>query len=171
MGEVMARESLARSLNHVGLAVPDLEAALAWYQEVLGFALLTTPVEMSADDAQLGDALASMLGPRVRRFRIAHLTMGNGVGLQLFQFIDPQPLPAEGSVFWRTGFSHICITDPDIEELSDQIARRGGRRSPVFRSIPGRPYAAAYCSDPWGNSIEINSHEYEETRSFLSRDP
>ena len=75
----MAEESLARSLNHVGLAVPDLDAALVWYQEVLGFVLLTAPVEMRADDPQLGVALVAMLGPRVRRFRIAHLTMGNGV--------------------------------------------------------------------------------------------
>jgi len=163
----MTGESLVRGLNHVGLAVPDLDAALVWYQEVLGFGLLTAPVEMSADDPELGEALVSMLGPRVRRFRIAHLTMGKGVGLQLFQFIDPAPLPAEESVFWRTGFSHICVTAADIEALAAEIAARGGRRSPVFRAIPGRPYAAAYCVDPWGNSVEINSHEYEETRTFL----
>lgn len=163
----MTQGSVARALNHVGLVVPDLDAALAWYREVLGFELLTAPVEMRADDPQLGEALVSMLGPRVRAFRIAHLTMGGGVGLQLFQFIDPAPLPAEGSVFSRTGFSHICVTAPDIEALADEIAARGGRRSPVFRSIPGRPYAAAYCADPWGNAVEINSHDYAETRAFL----
>ena len=164
----MAKESVARVLNHIGLAVPDLDAALAWYRDVLGFELLTAPVEMRAADPELGEALVSMLGPRVRHFRIAHLTMGNGVGLQLFQFIDPAPVPVDGSVFWRTGFSHICVTAPDIEALAAEIAARGGRRSPVFRAIPGRPYAAAYCADPWGNAVEINSHAYVETRSFLA---
>jgi hypothetical protein len=38
----------------------------------------------------------------------------------------------------------------------------------VFRAVTGRPYAAAYCRDPWGNVIEINSHPYEETREFLA---
>ena len=87
---------------------------------------------MRADDPGLGSALQEMLGPRVKRFRIAHLTAGNGVGLQLFEF-----------------------------------AESGGRSSEVFGSIPDRPYAAAYCEDPWGNVIEINSHDYVETRTFL----
>ena len=160
--------STNRPMNHVGLSVPDLDAALGWYQDVLGFTPLTPPAELRADDPQLGPALAAMLGPEVRSFRMAHLSAGNGVGIQLFQFLEPR---AEANVHrdapWRGGFTHICVTAPDIEELAREIATRGGRSSEVFRSIPGRPYAAAYCEDPWGNVIELNSHGYVETRTFL----
>jgi len=161
-------EVINRAVNHLGLSVPDLDAALGWYQEVLGFHLLTPPTEMRADDPGLGDALTAMLGPSVRRFRMAHLTAGNGVGLQIFEFIDPAgESNVSGETPWHGGFTHLCVTAPDIEALAQQIAERGGRSSAVFRSIPGRPYAAAYCNDPWGNVIEINSHGYVETRTFL----
>ena len=159
-------ENLA--INHVGLSVPDLDAALAWYQEVLGFRLLTPPTEMRADDPGLGPALEAMLGPRVKAFRMCHLTMGNGVGLQVFEFLEPRAESyADCDAPWRGGFTHICVTASDIEGLAREIAEHGGTRSDVFRSIPGKPYAAAYCKDPWGNVIEINSHGYIETRTFL----
>lgn len=161
-----AREN--RALNHVGLSVPDLDAALAWYRNVLGFRLLTPPVEMRADDPGLGPALEAMLGPAVKAFRMAHLTLGNGVGLQVFEFLEPRAESyADGDAPWRGGFTHICVTAADIEGLADAIAANGGTRSEVFRSIPGKPYAAAYCRDPWGHVIEINSHGYVETRTFL----
>ncbi|WP_114955084.1 VOC family protein [Sphingosinicella terrae] len=156
------------TVNHVGMTVPDLDAALAWYQEVLGFTVMTKPVEMSSIDPVLGESLLDMLGPRVRRFRMAHLQTGNRVGIQVFEFIDPAPEPAEGEVaYWRSGFTHICVTHPDIEGLAAKIEAHGGRRSRVWAVIEGVPYAAAYCADPFGNVIEINSHGYEETRTFL----
>jgi catechol 2,3-dioxygenase-like lactoylglutathione lyase family enzyme len=158
----------ARPLNHVGINVPDLDAALAWYQDVLGFTPLTPPVVMDAADPGLGPALRAMMGSRVHRFKIAHLTAGNGVGLQMFEFLDPRSEPPDDAgAYWRMGFFHICVTDPDIEGLAARIAASGGRASEVFRSVPGRPYAAAYCEDPWGNVIEVNSHHYRETRTFL----
>lgn len=157
-----------RAVNHVGLSVPDLDAALAWYQSVLGFRLLTPPTEMAAEDPGLGPALEAMLGPGVKRFRMAHLETGNGVGIQVFEFVEPRAEAfADGDAPWRGGFTHLCVTAPDIEALAEEIERRGGRSSPVFRAIPGKPYAAAYCRDPWGNVLEINSHGYVETRTFL----
>jgi catechol 2,3-dioxygenase-like lactoylglutathione lyase family enzyme len=127
---------------------------------------------MAAVDDQLGAALEEMLGPKVRRFKMAHLKGSSGPGLQMFEFVDPAPAPAlEPDAYWRTGIFHICVTDPDIEGLAARIASNGGRRSQVWRQIPGKPYAAAYCADPWGNIIEINSHGYEETRTFLMDDP
>lgn len=162
------RHSENRALNHVGLSVPDLDAALAWYQGVLGFRLLTPPVEMRADDPGLGAALEAMLGPGVKRFRMAHLSMGNGVGLQVFEFLDPAAERyADADAPWKGGFTHICVTASDIEGLAHEIEHHGGKSSTVFRAIPGRPYAAAYCRDPWGNVIELNSHGYVETRTFL----
>lgn len=160
----------AITMNHVGISVLDIEEALRWYQEVLGFTLLTPPVEMVADDSSLGEALADMLGPRVKRFKMAHLNTANSVGLQVFEFLDPPAaLPDDATAFWRTGFFHICIAHPEIEMMARRIADNGGTASRVYREIRGKPYAAAYCADPWGNVIELNSHGYEETRTFLQR--
>jgi catechol 2,3-dioxygenase-like lactoylglutathione lyase family enzyme len=159
----------ARAVNHVGLSVPDLDGALAWYGDVLGFRVVTPPAAMDATDSQLGAALAEMMGPRTRRFRMAHMISGNGVGLQLFEYVEPASRPrADREAFWEHGFFHICVTDADPEALAARIAETGGTAGGVWRQIPGAPYAASYCTDPWGNVIEINSHDYEETRTFLT---
>ena len=159
------------AINHIGMTVTDLDKALAWYQEVLGFTVLTPPVEMSADDPVLGEALKDTLGPRTRRFRMAHLQTGNGVGIQVYEFIDPAPEQADREVpYWRTGFTHICVTHRDIEGLAQKIATHGGTRGQVWAVLKDKPYAAVYCADPFGNVIEINSHGYEETRTFLMAD-
>lgn len=159
------------TINHVGMTVTDLDAALAWYCDVLGFTVMTQPVEMATDDPILGESLEDMLGPQVKRFRMAHLQTGNRVGIQVYEFIDPKPEQTSGDMpYWRTGFSHICVTHNDIEGLSAKIAARGGRRSKVWAVLKDKPYAASYCADPWGNVIEINSHGYEETRTFLMDD-
>lgn len=164
-------EPAVPAMNHIGISVLDLDEALRWYQETLGFTLLTPPVEMSTDSPDLGQALADMLGRRVKRFRMAHLNTGNSVGLQVFEFIDPPAeRPDDDTAFWRTGFFHICLTHPKIEAMADRIVEHGGTSSRVYREIPGKPYAAVYCADPWGNVIEINSHGYEETRTFLQGD-
>jgi catechol-2,3-dioxygenase len=40
--------------NHIGVGVPDLNKAVRWYHEVLGFNIVTEPMEGSADDSHLG---------------------------------------------------------------------------------------------------------------------
>ena len=32
----------------------------------------------------------------------------------------------------------------------------------MFDFAPGRPYQLVYCEDPWGNVIEVLSHDYAE---------
>jgi prolyl-tRNA synthetase len=49
---------LLTEIDHVAIAVRDLDAAIEWYGAVLGFRVVTPPAEMRTDDAQLGAALA-----------------------------------------------------------------------------------------------------------------
>jgi catechol 2,3-dioxygenase-like lactoylglutathione lyase family enzyme len=39
-----------RAVNHVGVGVADIERAIRWYQEVLGFTLLMGPKTVRGDD-------------------------------------------------------------------------------------------------------------------------
>ena len=88
----------------------------------------------------------------------------NGIGIELFQLLDPPHEKREPSLeYWKSGFFHICVTDPNIEALAERIASSGGRqRSKVWR-IDSRTedYRLCYCEDPFGNIIEIYTHNYE----------
>ena len=152
-----------RALNHIGITVPDIWGAIDWYGAVFGFAHVMGPRVLQADSAATHET-ASIFGPRFRKAYQAHLVTANGIGLELFQFVDP-PVeePAEKLEYWRRGVWHLAFTAPDIDEFCDRIVAAGGlRRIPTFEFIPGRPYRLIYCEDPWGNIIELFSHHYVE---------
>lgn len=107
-------------IAHVGIAVPDLDAALAFYREVLG--LEPDPPEV-ADGANIvalsfGEAQVELLSPRDPESPIARFLTRRGPGIH-----------------------HICYRVPDLDaalaacraagyRLVDETPRRGagGRR-------------------------------------------
>jgi catechol 2,3-dioxygenase-like lactoylglutathione lyase family enzyme len=94
------------------------------------------------------------------------MSSANGVGLELFQFIEPasQLRPEENNFEYRkTGYFHIALTEPNIEELVEKIALTGGkRRTDILEAVPGSGKKICFCEDPFGNVIEIYSHSYEQ---------
>jgi catechol 2,3-dioxygenase-like lactoylglutathione lyase family enzyme len=125
-----------RAVNHVGVGVADIERAIRWYREVLGFTLLMGPLEIRAADP--GSNIHDVLGQDCNAFLQAHMVSVNGIGIELFQLLNPpherRDPPLE---YWKSGFFHICVTDPDIEGLAERIASSGGRqRSKIWRNDP-----------------------------------
>ncbi|MEL6579631.1 MAG: VOC family protein [Cyanobacteria bacterium J06621_12] len=157
-----------KTINHIGLTVTDLDKAIAWYQEILGYRLILGPLDLVPDDTHFGRMARDILGSRLKRGRFAHLATGNGVGLELFEFDDPEAGQRENSMeYWKNGYYHIAITDPDVAQLAEQIVVSGGKqRTKVWEIFPDSGYYLVYCEDPWGNVIEIYSHSYEMTWSY-----
>ena len=150
--------------NHIGVGVPDLNKAVKWYHEVLGFNIVTEPMEASADNSHLDMILKDIFGVSFKKLRLAHMSFANQVGFEVFEFVDPKEEQRENNFeYWKTGFFHIGITNPNIEELAKRIAEKGGKqRSKIWEIFPGKPYKAVYCEDPFGNIIEIYTHSYEQ---------
>jgi catechol 2,3-dioxygenase-like lactoylglutathione lyase family enzyme len=152
-----------RAFNHVGVAVPDVERAVAWYREVLGFTLISGPNLITSEPPN-GLQPLDVLGARFRRMRMAHLVSGNGVGIEFFEAIEPPCRPAADEVsFDRVGIFHLCVTDPDIEGLAERVVQSGGRRlSKVWQErADSSAHRMIYCADPFGIVIEIYTHSYE----------
>jgi len=68
-------------VNHIGLNVPDLDAAVAWYAAVLGFQVIRPAADVIAGKGGPGTRFAQLNGPRFGKARVAYLTAGNGVGI------------------------------------------------------------------------------------------
>ena len=159
-----------RPLNHIAIGVSDIEAAIRWYEEVLGFRAFAGPFELAREADETG-RIGNVLGPRFGRVRIAHLATGSGVGLELFEVIDPPHERREESIeFWKSGTFHFCVTDPDIEGLVDKIVATGGRQ--LSRIWDDRPpsgkFRMVYCQDPYGTLLEIHTHSYEIVQGWRS---
>lgn len=155
-----------RTFSHIGLSVPDLEAAVTFYSEVLGFYVLMPPSEVTEDDSAIGVMCTDVFGPGWQHLRIAHLSTGDGIGIELFEFAGNYG-PDNNFDYRRHGTFHFAIQDPDLEGLLERIVAAGGKqRMPVREYFPGeKPYRMVYVEDPFGNIFELYSHSYELTYS------
>jgi len=157
----------ALAINHVGVTVPDVFAAIDWYGEVFGFRCIMGPRVLQTTEHT---EAANLFGSRFRRAWQAHLLTGNYVGVELFQFIDPPtrgPRPAEEPVPWLDrGIWHLCITHPDVAAMVQRVTDHGGTLLLApYQNVPGRPWTLAYTTDPWGTVLELMSHSYAEAFS------
>jgi catechol 2,3-dioxygenase-like lactoylglutathione lyase family enzyme len=151
------------SIGHVGITVPDLDAAVAWYGDLFGWRLLMGPVELRHDDARVGDQVRDVFGHERIAFRQAHLITPDGIGVELFEFVEPLTDARASFDYWRVGVFHLCVVAPDIDAMALRIEERGGRRRTSVREIfPGEPYRFCYCEDPFGNVVELATHSHAE---------
>lgn len=154
-----------RSFSHIGLSVPDLDRAVAFYTEVMGWYLIMAPSEIVEDDSAIGEMCSDVFGGGWERFRIAHLSTGDRIGVELFEFKNAED-PANNFEYWKTGIFHFCVQDPDVEGLAERIVAAGGRKrmaKPRYYYPGEKPYRMIYMEDPFGNILEIYSHSYELT--------
>lgn len=149
-----------RSLAHVGVAVPDIDAAIDWYEELFGWTLLTEPRRVSGDEEGYGRRRAVDVLGEFESMTVATLVTGNQVGVELFEF-EPEDHADEPA---RDGYFHVCVVDPDVEGLAEHIDDRGGEHhAEIWRLHEDDPtYRLTYCRDPYGNLIEIFSHNQEQ---------
>lgn len=161
-----------RAFNHVGVSVTDIDSAMQWYRDVLQMTPLVEPTVMTTYekeeknyDPHLATLVRAIFGPKFGKLKVCHMSSANGVGIELFQFIEPasELRPSENNFeYWKTGYFHICLTEPNIEEFADKIASTGGKkRTDVLEVAPGSGKKFCFCEDPFGNVIEIYSHSYE----------
>ncbi|HEX5388007.1 MAG TPA: methylmalonyl-CoA epimerase [Gemmatimonadales bacterium] len=125
-------------IAHVGIAVPDIAAALAFYQQVLG---LTPHAPEAADGADIvsltfGDAEVELLAPRDPGGPIARFLARRGPGIHHicyrvpdldaalaacrahgFQLVDETPRPGAGGR--RIAFVHPRATAGILIELTE----------------------------------------------------
>lgn len=153
-----------RTFSHIGLSVGDVEAAVKFYTEVLGWYVVTEPTTITEDDSAIGVMCSDVFGPGWGSFRIAHLSTGDRIGVEIFEFPNHET-PENNFEYWKTGIFHFCVQDPDVEGLAERIVAAGGKqRMPVREYFPGeKPFRMVYMEDPFGNILEVYSHSYEMT--------
>jgi catechol 2,3-dioxygenase-like lactoylglutathione lyase family enzyme len=150
----------------VAVSVHDVEAVVSWYSTHLGFRLLgkIAHIKRSADPEA---AIFAIYPPSLNEVKLAYMSTGNGVGFEVFEFVDPKPVAAtvapEGEEFRyeKTGFFHVCVTDPDPDALAERVVKAGGRR--IGKTVdPGNVgVKCLYLADPWGNVVEVLSVSFE----------
>jgi catechol 2,3-dioxygenase-like lactoylglutathione lyase family enzyme len=147
-------------VNHIGITVGNLEAAVTLYRSVFDLEVLVAPQTATLETAASARR-RDVFGPRWGGMRVAHLaTKSGGIGIELFEFTQPATIsPEVGFEYWKCGVSHICFTVDDLEHSISKLTSFGGRkRSQIHTVWPGT--RICYCEDPWGVVLELSSRDY-----------
>ncbi|MFC7205318.1 VOC family protein [Haloferax namakaokahaiae] len=157
----MIEKPYPHSLTHIGITVSDIEEAIDWYQDVFGWSLLKGPRTATERDGYGGKRALDVLG-EFSEMRVAHLITGNKIGIEFFEFSGTEG--SNTTDIKQPGFFHVCVVDPNVEELAERIDESGGEHySNIWRlHEEDEDHLLTYCKDPYGNLIEIYSHSHEQ---------
>jgi lactoylglutathione lyase family protein len=156
-----------KSFSHIGITVPDIHKAVAFYQDIMGWYVIMPPSSVKKEnDTAIGQMCIDVFGENWEEFEIAHMSTSEGIGIELFSFPHGKKEAPEFNPF-NTGLFHFCVQDPDIENLTKRIVAAGGKqRMPIREYYPNeKPYKMVYVEDPFGIVFEIYTHSYELTYS------
>ena len=155
-----------KTFSHIGISVPNLDEAVKFYVEVMGWYTIMEPTVVKEEsETAIGQMCIDVFGKGWGTFKIAHISTGDKIGIEMFEFKNNEkPKDFE---YWKTGTFHFCVQDPNIEELVEKIVARGGKqRMPIREYYPKeKPYKMVYVEDPLGLVFEIYTHSYELTYS------
>ncbi len=130
--------------NHLGHCVRDLDVAVRFYTEVLGFRVLGT-LHPS------GDASATLLRLPPPVEMTAVYMKREGLVLELLHFRSPEAVgPGWRRKVNEPGLTHVSFTVDDIDAVCARVAEHGGRVLAESR-LPG----AVFVEDPDGQMLEL----------------
>lgn len=157
---------MTSTVTHIGLAVPDLDQAIDWYGKVLGFYVLAGPFTFDEKNEQLFSMTQDLQGPEVKKMRNVHLMSHGGVGIELFEFQNPDFNEEKSNP--HAGFFHICLIVDDIVEAIEKVVLHGGKqRSKIWNINKGKPHYLVYAEDPFGHIIELYTRSTTEIYSNM----
>ncbi len=153
------------AINHVSLTVNDLQGAIKFYQEVMGWQLIGTPSEVindGGDNSYFCNTLYTHQDQQWISFKLAHMVGSNGVGIEVIQF-EGNYKPELEFDYKRQGLSHFAITVPDVKEFVENFKAHGGQEYSIMLEYPVSEYNyvnTIYLKDPYGVIFEAHNHDY-----------
>lgn len=96
------------------------------------------PTAITQDDSAIGIMCIDVFGAGWGSFRIAHMSTGDRIGVEIFEFRNAEK-PQNNFEYWKTGIFHFCVQDPDVEGLASEVVAVGGKqRMPVHEYFSWR---------------------------------
>jgi catechol 2,3-dioxygenase-like lactoylglutathione lyase family enzyme len=140
----MSREFRVQQIDHVEVFVPDREAAAAWYDRVLGLALVPSAEAWAR----------SPDGP---------LMISSDGGKTMVALFKGTPQRAAAPI----GFSRLAFRVDAAAFLTfvGRWAGTGVDECGVPLRVSDHTTAfSAYFTDPWGNALELTTYEHQDVR-------
>ena len=133
-------------LAHTAICVPDVDAAVEWYRDVLGLRVLSPPYRMDGDaiERDMGELVPS---PVVVKAAILGVDAGDHV-LEVIEYPGAPGAPHERALV-DPGITHVGLTCDDIEATRAHLEEAGVTF--LTRGIADvASVRTTWFRDPWG---------------------
>lgn len=139
---------MIHSIDHSAISVPDLQVALDFYCDLLGF-----EVEKESGWPKGASRVDRLLALPDSAARVVMIKLGE-TRIEVFEFESPVPASRPDSLRVSDhGITHLCLRVTEIEEEYARLVEAGVE----FNSPPldVGTSICAYGRDPFGNVIEF----------------
>ncbi|MFJ3381675.1 VOC family protein [Curtobacterium sp. NPDC090217] len=150
-----------RGIDHVGLTVPDIDAASDFFVRGLGAVVLydrflrSDPVRRTPDVQQRLGIPHTMAQGALRM-----LALPNGPGLELFEYHGRGQRAASRAS--DLGWQHVAFYVDDLDFALAGLEAAGGHRYADPRDLGGNESGSGnrfvYVGTPWGSTLELISY-------------
>lgn len=147
-----------RGTDHVGFTVPDLQAAVGFFVNVIGCQAFYPMGPVSSDGEYMTERLNVHPHARIEEIRV--LRCRNGANFELFQYQSPdqQARPPKNS---DIGGHHLAFYVDDIEAAVNYLKSHGVKvqGKPEYKSSgPDGGEVWVNFLAPWGMQLELVSY-------------
>jgi catechol 2,3-dioxygenase-like lactoylglutathione lyase family enzyme len=139
---------MIRAIRHTGLVVADLDRALHFWCDVLGFR-----VERQMDES--GPHIDAMMGLQGVRVTTAKLAAPDGNLIELLYFQSHPDKPIWKGEPYSTGFTHIALTVENLDELLQRMKAAGTMVPAEPQFSPDGKVKVIYAKGPEGVLLEL----------------
>lgn len=146
-----------RRLDHVGLAVPDLAQAEAFFCEVLGCETLYEMGELRRPDDWMAEHLNLPVGSAIRGLKFLRCVDGSHIELLQYDAVDVRPPPRNTD----RGGHHMAFYVDDIDLATAHLRAHGVRVQAQPKASANGPSAGqrwVYFLTPWDLQCELVSY-------------
>lgn len=164
-----AARGLPRGIEHIGITVPDHDAAVQFFQRAFGAEHLFSLTRKDQPPMRAQELGAKNgLAPGTAIVAVSMLRVQNGPNLEIFEIDYPQGQPGQGISHF--GMSHFSVTVDDIEAATRRFVEAGGALLEGAYDLSGQEQGPGnrgrFGRTPWGLLIE-----FECFGSPISYDP
>lgn len=149
------------AVDHVSWTVPDLDAAVAFYRDVLGGEELFRMGPLDAADmprdADGRDWMATHVNVPGARLTLVMMKLTDNMNFQLVQYDKPDDRRQELPRNCDRGGHHLALRVDDVDKAIAYLTAHGCTAMEIIH-IEAGPLAGkknVYMTDPFGHSLEI----------------
>ena len=133
-------------LAHTGVCVPDCEAAVAFYRDVLGLGVLSPPYVMSGNDIR--DDMGELVGDPTMKAAIVGFGDDGDHVLEVIEYLNVDGAAA-GRALSEHGLSHVGLICSDLDATRADLESKGVRFLVSGIADVAR-VRTTWFVDPWG---------------------